>query len=109
MSKANRASVTWRKCPTCSLPVKPAPGKSVCVNTIVASLLYQGTPDTLQLLMIDPKMVELVEYEGIPHLRYPVVVELSEAAKVLLWAVEEMERRYRLLKEAGYRNIQTLQ
>ncbi len=82
-------------------------GKSVCVNTIVASLLYQGTPDTLQLLMIDPKMVELVEYEGIPHLRYPVVVELSEAAKVLLWAVEEMERRYRLLKEAGYRNIQT--
>ena len=82
-------------------------GKSVCINTIVASLLYQGTPDTLQLLMIDPKMVELVEYEGIPHLRYPVVVELSEAAKVLLWAVEEMERRYRLLKEAGYRNIQT--
>ena len=82
-------------------------GKSVCVNTIVASLLYQGTPDTLQLLMIDPKMVELVEYEGIPHLRYPVVVELSEAAKVLLWAVEEMERRYRLLKDAGYRNIQT--
>ncbi len=82
-------------------------GKSVCINTIVASLLYQGTPDTLQLLMIDPKMVELVEYEGIPHLRYPVVVELTEAAKVLLWAVEEMERRYRLLKEAGYRNIQT--
>ncbi len=82
-------------------------GKSVCINTIVASLLYQGTPDTLQVLMIDPKMVELVEYEGIPHLRYPVVVELTEAAKVLLWAVEEMERRYRLLKEAGYRNIQT--
>ncbi len=82
-------------------------GKSVCINTIVASLLYQGTPDTLQLLMIDPKMVELVEYEGIPHLRYPVVVELTEAAKVLLWAVEEMERRYRLLKDAGYRNIQT--
>ena len=82
-------------------------GKSVCINTIVASLLYQGTPDTLQLLMIDPKMVELVEYEGYPHLRYPVVVELSEAAKVLLWAVDEMERRYRLLKDAGYRNIQT--
>lgn len=82
-------------------------GKSVCLNTIVASLLFQGTPDTLQFLMIDPKMVELVEYEGIPHLRYPVVVELAEAAKVLLWAVDEMERRYHLLKEAGYRNIQT--
>ena len=82
-------------------------GKSVCLNTIVASLLFQGTPDTLQFLMIDPKMVELIEYEGIPHLRYPVVVELAEAAKVLLWAVEEMERRYRLLKDAGFRNIQT--
>ena len=80
-------------------------GKSGCVNSIIASLLYQATPDELNLLMIDPKMVEMTEYEGIPHLRYPVVVDLSEAGKVLLWACEEMERRYKIMAEAGFRNI----
>ena len=67
-------------------------GKSFCVNSIIASLLFQCTPDELNLLMIDPKMVEMAQYEDIPHLRYPVVIDLAEAGKVLLWAVEEMER-----------------
>ncbi len=80
-------------------------GKSFCVNSIIASLLFQATPDELNLLMIDPKMVEMAQYEDIPHLRYPVVVDLAEAGKVLLWAVEEMERRYRLMAEAGFRHI----
>jgi DNA segregation ATPase FtsK/SpoIIIE, S-DNA-T family len=82
-------------------------GKSVCINTIIASLLYQCTPEELQLIMIDPKMVEMAEYEGIPHLKYPVVVDLAEAGKVLLWAIEEMERRYKMLSEIGFRNIET--
>ncbi|HEX2032719.1 MAG TPA: DNA translocase FtsK 4TM domain-containing protein [Chloroflexota bacterium] len=80
-------------------------GKSFCINSIITSLLFQCTPEELHLLMIDPKMVELAQYEDIPHLRYPVVVDLAEAGKVLLWAVEEMERRYRLMRDAGYRNI----
>lgn len=80
-------------------------GKSFCVNSIIASLLFQATPDELNLLMIDPKMVEMAQYEDIPHLRYPVVVDLAEAGKVLLWAVEEMERRYKLMAEAGFRHI----
>jgi S-DNA-T family DNA segregation ATPase FtsK/SpoIIIE len=80
-------------------------GKSFCVNSIIASLLFQCTPDELNLVMIDPKMVEMAEYDGIPHLRYPVVIDLAEAGKVLLWAVEEMERRYRVMAEAGYRHI----
>jgi S-DNA-T family DNA segregation ATPase FtsK/SpoIIIE len=80
-------------------------GKSGCVNAIIASLLFQATPDELNFIMIDPKVVELAEYDGIPHLRYPVVVDLAEAGKVLLWVVEEMERRYRVMAEAGFRHI----
>ncbi|MBI3973678.1 MAG: DNA translocase FtsK [Chloroflexi bacterium] len=80
-------------------------GKSGCVNSIIVSLLYQATPDELNLIMIDPKMVEMAQYEDIPHLRYPVVVDLTEAGKVLLWAVEEMERRYRVMHDAGHRHI----
>ncbi|HEX2513530.1 MAG TPA: DNA translocase FtsK, partial [Chloroflexota bacterium] len=80
-------------------------GKSFCVNSIIASLLFQCTPDELNLLMIDPKMVEMAQYEDIPHLRYPVVIDLAEAGKVLLWAVEEMERRYRLMAGAGFRHL----
>jgi S-DNA-T family DNA segregation ATPase FtsK/SpoIIIE len=80
-------------------------GKSGCVNSIIASLLFQCTPDELNLIMIDPKMVEMAQYEDIPHLKYPVVVDLAEAGKVLLWVVEEMERRYKLMHDAGYRHI----
>ncbi len=81
-------------------------GKSVCVNTIVASLVYRHSPRSLRLLMVDPKMVELSMYNDLPHLRHPVVTDNSEAAGVLKWAVLEMERRYALLSANGVRNLQ---
>jgi S-DNA-T family DNA segregation ATPase FtsK/SpoIIIE len=80
-------------------------GKSVCVNTIITSLVYRHTPETLRLLMIDPKMVELSTYADLPHLRHPVVTDPAEAAGVLKWAVLEMERRYQLLSANGVRSI----
>jgi S-DNA-T family DNA segregation ATPase FtsK/SpoIIIE len=81
-------------------------GKSVCVNTIVTSLLYRHTARTLRLLMIDPKMVELSVYNGLPHLGARVITDNKQAAKVLRWAVYEMEKRYRLLEANGCRNLQ---
>ncbi|MCC6806545.1 MAG: DNA translocase FtsK [Deltaproteobacteria bacterium] len=80
-------------------------GKSVSINTIVLSILYRATPDEVRLLMVDPKMLELSVYQGIPHLLLPVVTDPKKAALALRWAVEEMERRYALLSEAGVRNI----
>ena len=80
-------------------------GKSVFINTLIASLLYRYTPDQLKLILVDPKMVELASYEGIPHLLLPVVVDSRKAAMALRWAVDEMERRYSLLHEAGVRHI----
>ena len=80
-------------------------GKSVCLNTIVTSLVYRHTPQTLRLLMIDPKMVELSVYSRLPHLRHPVVTDPRDAAGVLKWAVLEMERRYALLKANHVRSI----
>jgi DNA segregation ATPase FtsK/SpoIIIE, S-DNA-T family len=80
-------------------------GKSVCLNTIITSLVYRHTPETLRLLLIDPKMVELSTYSDLPHLRHPVVTDPKEAAGVLKWAVLEMERRYTLLKENGVRSL----
>jgi S-DNA-T family DNA segregation ATPase FtsK/SpoIIIE len=81
-------------------------GKSVCINSIVACLLCNNTPDTLRVLMVDPKMVELTNYNGIPHLIRPVVVELEEVVKVLNWTTREMDRRYRLFADSGSRNIE---
>jgi DNA segregation ATPase FtsK/SpoIIIE, S-DNA-T family len=81
-------------------------GKSVCLNTIVTSLVYRHTPETLRLLMIDPKMVELSVYSRLPHLRHNVVTDPRDAAGVLKWAVLEMERRYTLLKANTVRSIQ---
>ena len=80
-------------------------GKSVCLNTIVTSLVYRHTPETLRLLMIDPKMVELSVYARLPHLRHSVVTDPRDAAGVLKWAVNEMERRYALLKANTVRSI----
>ncbi len=80
-------------------------GKSVCINTIITSLVYKHSPQTLRLLMIDPKMVELSMYGDLPHLRHPVVTDPSDAAVVLKWAVLEMERRYALLSENGVRSL----
>ncbi len=81
-------------------------GKSVCLNTIVTSLVYKHTPETMRLLMIDPKMVELSVYSRLPHLRHNVVTDPRDAAGVLKWAVLEMERRYGLLKANHVRSIQ---
>jgi S-DNA-T family DNA segregation ATPase FtsK/SpoIIIE len=80
-------------------------GKSVCINTIVASLIYQSTPDDLQFVMVDPTLVELVGFNGIPHLRMPVVTDMEKVVGVLKWVVKEMERRYGLLAAKSARNI----
>jgi DNA segregation ATPase FtsK/SpoIIIE, S-DNA-T family len=81
-------------------------GKSVCVNSIIASLLGARTPDQVQFIMIDPKMVELTAYNGIPHLRAPVVIELERVVGVLNWATREMDNRYKVFNRAGARNIE---
>ena len=80
-------------------------GKSVCINTIILSLLYRHTPDKCKFILIDPKMLELSAYEGIPHLLCPVITEAKKAASVLGWVVKEMESRYRLMTKEGVRNI----
>ena len=80
-------------------------GKSVCINTIILSLLYRHNPDKCKFILIDPKMLELSTYEGIPHLLCPVITEAKKAASVLGWVVKEMESRYRLMTKEGVRNI----
>ncbi|MEC1154960.1 DNA translocase FtsK [Cytobacillus horneckiae] len=80
-------------------------GKSVCINSILVSLLYKADPDELKLLLIDPKMVELAPYNHIPHLVSPVITDVKAATASLKWAVEEMERRYELFAHAGVRDI----
>jgi S-DNA-T family DNA segregation ATPase FtsK/SpoIIIE len=82
-------------------------GKSVCLNSIITGLLFQHDPRTLQIVLVDPKMVELSMYNGIPHLVMPVVTEAKKAARALRWAVGEMEKRYKLLAQVGARNINT--
>lgn len=80
-------------------------GKSVCINTIIMNILYRSSPDDVKLLLIDPKVVELNVYNGIPHLLIPVVTEAKRAAFALNWAVEEMEKRYKLFAKNGVRDI----
>tara|TARA_B100001057_G_scaffold34149_1_gene30981 strand:- start:1096 stop:3219 length:2124 start_codon:yes stop_codon:yes gene_type:complete len=80
-------------------------GKSVCINTIILSLLYKHTPERCKFILIDPKMLELSTYEGVPHLLCPVITEAKKAASVLGWVVKEMESRYRLMTKEGVRNI----
>ncbi len=80
-------------------------GKSICINTIILSLLYRHPPDRCKFILIDPKMLELSTYEGIPHLLCPVITEAKKAASVLGWVVKEMESRYRLMTKEGVRNI----
>ena len=80
-------------------------GKSVCINTIILSLLYKHSPDKCKFILIDPKMLELSTYEGIPHLLCPVITQPKKAASVLGWVVKEMENRYRLMTKEGVRNI----
>ena len=80
-------------------------GKSVSLNSMILSILYRATPDDVRFIMIDPKMLELTPYEGLPHLLTPVVTDPKEARAALFWAVQEMDRRYRLMRDKGARNI----
>ena len=80
-------------------------GKSVCINALILSLLYKATAKQVRMIMVDPKMLELSVYEGIPHLLAPVVTDMSEAANALRWSIVEMERRYKLMSELGVRNL----
>src|SRR5207249_10185459 len=80
-------------------------GKSVAVNAMITSLLYHCSPEDVRMIMVDPKMLELSIYEGVPHLLLPVVTDPKKANLALRWAVEEMERRYDLLAQMGVRDI----
>lgn len=80
-------------------------GKSVAINAMILSLLYKATPDQVRMIMVDPKMLELSVYEGIPHLLTPVVTDMNEASSALRWSVAEMERRYQLMSLMGVRNL----
>ena len=80
-------------------------GKSVAINALVLSLLYKATPDKVKMILIDPKMLELSVYEGIPHLLSPVVTDMRQAGNALNWCVAEMEKRYKLMSEFGVRNL----
>ena len=80
-------------------------GKSVCINALIVSMLYKATPKEVRMIMIDPKMLELSVYEGIPHLLSPVVTDMNDAANALRWSIFEMERRYKLMSALGVRNL----
>ena len=82
-------------------------GKSVCINTLITSILFKAKPDEVKFILVDPKMVELSNYNGIPHLMVPVVTDSKKAASVLNWSVQEMEKRYAKFAEKGVRNMQT--
>jgi len=80
-------------------------GKSVCINSLILSVVYKSTPEQARMIMIDPKMLELAVYEGIPHLLAPVVTDMKQAANAFKWCIAEMERRYRLMAALGVRNL----
>ena len=81
-------------------------GKSVCTNSLIISLLYKSTPDEVRFIMVDPKMVELAPYNGIPHLLIPVVTDPKKAAGALQWAVFEMMKRYKTFSEMGVKKLE---
>lgn len=93
------------KCPHILIAGQTGGGKSVCVNTIITSLILKNTPEKMKMILIDPKVVELSMYNGIPHLIFPVITDPQKAAKSLEWAVKEMERRYKVFAKAGVRDI----
>ena len=80
-------------------------GKSICINALILSLVYKSTPEQVRLVLIDPKMLELSVYDGIPHLLAPVVTDMKQAANAFKWSIVEMERRYRLMAALGVRNL----
>ena len=95
-----------RKMPHGMIAGATGSGKSVCINSILVSLLYKASPTDLKMMLIDPKMVELAPFNGIPHLISPVITDVKAATAALKWAVAEMERRYELLAHAGVRDIE---
>ena len=80
-------------------------GKSVAINAVILSLIYKTTPEQTRLILIDPKMLELSVYEGIPHLLTPVITDMKDASNALRWCVGEMDRRYKLMASLGVRNL----
>jgi len=101
----NPSVVDLAKMPHALVAGTTGSGKSVAINAMILSLLYKASPQEVRLIMVDPKMLELSVYEGIPHLLTPVVTDMKEAANALRWCVGEMERRYRLMATLGVRNI----
>ena len=101
----NPAVADLAKMPHALIAGTTGSGKSVAINAMILSLLYKASPQEVRLIMVDPKMLELSVYEGIPHLLTPVVTDMKEAANALRWCVGEMERRYRLMAALGVRNI----
>lgn len=99
-------TIDLRKMPHGMIAGATGSGKSVCINSILVSLLYKASPADVKMMLIDPKMVELAPFNGIPHLISPVITDVKAANAALKWAVEEMERRYELLAHAGVRDIE---
>lgn len=104
-NEGNYVMADIAKMPHVLISGRTGSGKSVCINTIITSILVNAEPEEVKLLLIDPKMVELSAYNGVPHLVQPVVTDPEEAAKALNWVVGEMDRRYKLLAAKGVRNI----
>lgn len=102
----NPAVIDLAKMPHLLIAGATGSGKSVCVNALISCLLYQNTPEQVRLMLVDPKMVELTVYNGVPHLLSPVVTEMDKVVGVLQWALREMERRYQLFASNTVRNIQ---
>ena len=98
-------TVDMAKMPHLLIAGRTGTGKSVCLNTLILSLLMTRTPDEVRMLMIDPKMVELSPYKRIPHLMHPVITDMKKAEAVLAWAVDKMEERYDLLARVGVRHL----
>ncbi|MDO8565914.1 MAG: DNA translocase FtsK 4TM domain-containing protein [Candidatus Moranbacteria bacterium] len=94
-----------RKMPHLLIAGRTGSGKSVCISTLIISLLYQNSPEDLKLILVDPKRVELTMYKGIPHLKTDVIVDMKKVVNTLRWAVGEMEHRYKVLEEAHARDI----
>ncbi len=101
----NPVAVDMAKMPHLLVAGTTGSGKSVAINAMILSMLFKATADQLRLILIDPKMLELSVYEGIPHLLTPVVTDMKDAANALRWCVNEMERRYRLMSALGVRNL----